>query len=158
MLKSRVYSATGREAEARELLQKGYADPGNRTPAYVFTLARAVGRTDRAAALELLTTAEAKSQLDHPGRRFLAELRLEKLTAGDHRLGKDGLAQVLTPLFTCLNAGDESEQVFVLIGRTWLASSVPPKEDNLNALRLGLKLYPRSQAIAELLQRLEHPS
>lgn len=156
LLKSRVYAATEREAEAREILQKGYADPGNRTPAYVFTLARAVGRADRAAALELLATAETKGPLDHAGRRFLAELRLEKLTAGDQRLGKEGLAQVMTPLFTCLNGGDESEQLFVLIGRTWLASSVPPKEDNLNALRLGLKLYPRSQAIAELLQRLEH--
>lgn len=158
LMKARTFLAQERPDETRDFLLKGLASSANRTPAYVHATAQLLARTDRPAAVQLLSSVEAKDGLDHGGRRLLAALRLDLLTAGDHRLGPQALTQVLKPLFASLNGGDQSEQLFVLIGRAWLVAEVPPKEENLNALRLGLSLHPRSQAIGDLLKQLERHS
>ena len=156
LLKARVYTATGREGEARGFLQRGYAEPSNRTPSYIAAFAQVLRAFDRPQALRVLEAAEQKSNLDHAGRRLQAELRLETFTAKNPKLTPGELAQVLNPLFAALNQGDNSEHLFVLIGRAWLASAVPPRDEHLNALRLGLSYYPQSARIGDLLKQLEH--
>lgn len=155
LLKARLYGATGRQEEAREFLWRGYAEPSNRTPSYVVTLAQALRNSDQAQALLVLDAAGQKDRLEPEGRRLQAELRLEKLTARNPRLTPGELSLVLDPLFAALNQGDVSEHLFVLIGRAWQASATPPTDGQLNALRLGLRYHPESTRIGELLARLE---
>lgn len=155
LLKARLYGATGRQEEARDFLQRGYAEPSNRTPSYVVALAQALRETDRPQALQMLDAAGQKGQLEHDGRRLQAELRLEKLTAQNPRLTPGELSLVLDPLFAALNQGDTSEHLFVLIGRAWQASATPPTDGQLNALRLGMRYHPESSRIGELLTQLE---
>lgn len=155
LLHARVLGATGRGAEARQLLVRGHANPANRTPPYVRQLIELERDHDPARAAELLEDAARREQLDNPGRRLLVGLRLERLQRGGARLSPDDLRMVLLPLFTALEKGDQSEELFVLIGRAWAASAVPPKPEHLNALRLGLTYHPDSRQLAELLRQLE---
>jgi hypothetical protein len=155
-LRARVLNATDRNGEARQLLARGYANPANRTPSYVSQFVGLERRHDPARAAELLEDAARHEQLDNTSRRMLAEARLERLQRGGARLAPDDLRMVLLPLFAALNEGDESEELFVLIGRAWAASAVPPKPEHLNALRMGLSIHPNSRPLAELLKQLEH--
>lgn len=152
LLKARIFGATGHAEEARGFLQQGYADPANRTAGYVGTLAQAWREADQEKAIGLLEeAAKRKDGIDHHGRRLLAELRLEKLTAQSAKLDRPALSQVLDPLFAALNGGDTTEHLFVLIGRAWQASATPPTDGQLNALRMGLKYHPESASLQELM-------
>lgn len=155
-VRARVLAGTDRAAEARQLLARGYALPANRTPSYVSQLAALERGHDTRRAGELLEDAARREQLDNPGRRMLADLRLERLQQASAKLPPNDLHMVLRPLFAALDQGDQSEELFVLIGRAWAASAVPPKPEHLNALRLGLVYHPGSRPIAELLKQLEH--
>jgi hypothetical protein len=153
-LRARVLGATDRAEEARQLLARGYVNPANRTPSYISQFVALERARDAARAGELLEEAARREQLDNPGRRMLAAARLERLQQNG-KLSSDDLRMVLLPLFTALNQGDQSEELFVLIGRAWAASAVPPKPEHLNALRMGLTYHPNSRQLAELLKQLE---
>jgi hypothetical protein len=154
-LRARVFGATGRAEEARKILAYGYANAANRTPSYISQFVALERAHDPARASELLEHAAQREQLDNPGRRLLAAARLERLQHTQAKLQPQDLNQVLGPLFAALNQGDQSEELFVLIGRAWAASAVPPKQEHLNALRLGLTFHPKSRQLAELLRQLE---
>ncbi|MDQ5977676.1 MAG: hypothetical protein QG602_648 [Verrucomicrobiota bacterium] len=156
LLKARLYGATGRRAEARDFLRRGYAEPSNRVPDYVAAYAQLLRQSDRPQALEVLEAADQKGRLNHDGRCLQAELRLEKFTAQNPRLTPGELSLVLDPLFAALNQGDVSEHLFVLIGRAWQTSATPPTDGQLNALRLGLRYYPESSRLGEMLRQFEH--
>lgn len=155
LLKARLYGATGRRDEARDFLRRGYAEPSNRLPDFVAAYAQLLRQSDRPEALRVLDAADQKGRLSHDGRCLLAELRLEKLTAQNPRLTPGELSLVLDPLFAALNQGDVSEPLFVLIGRAWQASATPPTDGQLNALRLGLRYYPESARLGEMLRQFE---
>ena len=157
-LRARVYSATGRTEEARQLLAHGYANPANRTAAYLSQFVALERAHDPERAAQLLEEAARREQLDNPGRRMLADARLTRLQRNGARLSENDLRMVLLPLFAALNQGDQSEELFVLIGKAWAASAIAPKPEHLNALRLGLTYHPQSRELAELLQRLEQHS
>ncbi|WP_438481310.1 hypothetical protein [Oleiharenicola lentus] len=154
-LKARVFVATQREDEARRLLAAGYVNPENRTTFYVQQFAQLLRPVDRGRSAEILEDAARREKLDATGNRLLAESRLDRLTGKGNKLSPDDLRMVLLPLFAALDKGDQSEDTFVLIGKAWSASTVPPKPEHLNALRLGLTLHPKSQQLTELLKQLE---
>jgi hypothetical protein len=156
-LRARVLASTERAEEARQLLTRGYANPANRTPSYVSQFAALERERDPARAAELLENAARREQLDNAGRLMLAAARLERLRSSA-KLSPDDLRTVLLPLFAALEKGEQSEQLFILIGQAWAASAVPPKPEHLNALRLGLTYYPKSRQLAELLKQLEQAS
>lgn len=155
-LHARVLAATDRAEEARQLLTRGYASSANRTASFVSQFVALERAHDPARAAELLEDAARREQLDNAGRRMLASARLDRLQRGGGKLASDELSMVLMPLFTALNQGDQSEELFVLIGKAWAASAVRPKPEHLNALRMGLAYYPKSAQLAELLKQLEH--
>lgn len=155
-LKARVYAATARAEVARQFMEHGYGNPQNRTPAYVRQYIELERAHDADRAARLLEDADRRELLDNPGRRLLAEARLGRLQRAGAKLSPQDLRMVLTPLFAAFEKGDQTEEMFVLIGKAWAASAVPPRDEHLNALRLGLTIHPQSKQLAELLKQLEH--
>jgi len=155
-LKAATLFATGRTDDARMLLNRGYLNPENRTPAYLRALVDLELDHDRERATKILETAASKQQLDARGQRLLGRARLEKLQTerAGAPFGPEDMKAVLQPLFAALNGGDQSEELFLLIGRAWSLSSIAPKNEHLNALRMGLKYHPKSEGIAQLLAKL----
>lgn len=155
--KAAVFLATQRAAEARALLLRGYVSPANRTPSYVRLLAELELREDPKNASRILDAAQQRAPLEPRDQRLLGHARLEGWIRENpgRQLPPEELHRVLEPLFVALNGDDQAEELFLLIGRAWSLSSVPPRDEHLNALRMGLKYYPKSEGIAQLLAKLE---
>ncbi|AWI09733.1 hypothetical protein [Ereboglobus luteus] len=81
----------------------------------------------------------------------LARLRLNEALAApagaNGRLSAAQTASVLDPLFTARNQPPPMEDVYSLIGYTWMCSDATPKESHLEVLLEGALIFPRSARI-----------
>ncbi|WP_277510013.1 hypothetical protein [Ereboglobus sp. PH5-5] len=96
--------------------------------------------------------AAAKENVERPRAYLeLARLRLQEAQAAP--AGENGglsaaqTAAVLDPLFIARSQPPPMEDVYSLIGYTWLASDMKPKEANLEVLIEGAKRFPRNPHI-----------
>ena len=155
-LKARVYAATARAEVARQFMEHGYGNPQNRTPAYVrqyIELERAHDADRAARLLEDADRARAVGQSRPPPARGGAPW---SLAACGREVIAAGPAHGFDAVVCRVREGRSDEEMFVLIGKAWAASAVPPRDEHLNALRLGLTIHPQSKQLAELLKQLEH--
>ncbi|WP_277558406.1 hypothetical protein [Ereboglobus sp. PH5-10] len=81
----------------------------------------------------------------------LARLRLNEALAApagsNGRLSAAQTANVLEPLFTARTQPPPMEDVYSLIGYTWMCSEVPPKETHLEVLLEGALIFPGSARV-----------
>ena len=104
------------------------------------------GNTDRA---RRFLEAAAKDNVTRPrAYAALARLRLDEALASPAapggRLSTAQTASVLEPLFTARGQPPPMEEVYALIGETWMKSVAKPQPANLEVMMEGAALFPRN--------------